>query len=298
MERRDLFFVILITFIWGLNFVIIRIGIDAFPPIMFSAVRFTLAAIPLVFFLPKPKVSWQIIVGIGLVLGVIKFTLLFVGMDVGLSAGLASLVLQSQAFFTVILAAMIYRDRPTVFQVWGITIAFVGIGLVATTIDTSATLTGLTLVIGAGFAWAVSNLLMKRARAINMLSLMVWVSLIPPIPLFLLSLSFEGVEANVDAISHLDVKGIGAIIYISYLATIVGFAGWGKLIHKYGAGRVAPFSLLVPIFGMGSSAVLLDERFGPIRLIAVVLIIIGLVLTILKPKTSGPIPSQSSDRER
>ena len=282
MRPFHIFLAVLVAAAWGFNFVVIRVGIDAFPPLLFSALRFLFAALPLVFFVPRPKVSWRIIFGIGLVLGVVKFSLLFVGMDVGLSAGLASLVLQSQAFFTVMLASLLLGEKPGSQQILGIFVAFSGIALVATTVDASVTSLGLTLVIAAGFAWACSNLLMKQAGPVNMFNLMIWVSLVPPLPLFLLSALFEGTDNGLAAISHLDWKGMGAVAYIAFVATIMGFAIWGKLIAQYGAGRVAPFSLLVPIFGMGSSALFLGEEFGPIRLAAAALVIIGLILTVIK----------------
>jgi len=298
MKLSDILLATIVAAIWGFNFVVIHVGINSFPPLMFSALRFILAAFPLILFLPRPDVSWKIILGIGMVLGVIKFGFLFIGMDAGLSAGLASLVLQAQAFFTVILAALIYKEWPTIGQILGIIIAFSGIGLVATTVDANATLVGLVLVLIAAFAWAISNLLMKKAGAVNMLHLMVWVCLVPPIPLIGLSLIFEGWQENMKAFAEIDVTGTGAVLYISYLATILGFAAWGRLIRKYGAGRVAPFSLLVPVFGMVSSAIFLGEQFGPTRIVAGGLVIGGLVLTVLKPKMFGQTSPQNSDGER
>jgi len=285
MRAPHVFLAVLVAAVWGFNFVVIRIGITNFPPLLFSALRFTLAALPLVFFIRKPDVPWRIIIGIGVVLGVVKFSLLFIGMDLGLSAGLASLVLQSQAFFTAILVALIYKELPRAVQVLGIAVAFAGIGLIATTVDNSVTPIGLGLVVAAGFMWAVSNLLMKQAGQVDMLALIVWVSLVPPIPLFILSMMFEGADAGLAAVSNLNFQGVGAILYIAFISTIFGFAVWGKLIREYGAATVAPFSLLVPIFGMGSSTLVLGEAFGPVRLVAAGLVIAGLVLTVaIKPK--------------
>ncbi|MTH95746.1 EamA family transporter [Roseibium sp. RKSG952] len=295
MRLTDIFLAVLVAALWGFNFVVIHLGIDAFPPLMFSALRFVLAAFPLVFFLPRPKTGWGIILGIGTVLGVVKFALLFLGMDTGLSAGLASLVLQSQAFFTVILAALLLSERPSARQLAGIALAFTGIGIVALTMNGQTTHTGLTLVLSAAMAWALSNLLMKKAGQVNMLSLMVWVSLVPPIPLICLSLIFEGWQASADAITGLDLTGVGAVLYIAYAATIFGFAVWGKLISQYGAGTIAPFSLLVPVFGMTSSAVFLGEDLGATKLLAAALVISGLILTVLKPsKITRPLAGAQS----
>ncbi len=295
MKPAHILIAILVAASWGFNFVVIKVGIDSFSPLLFSALRFTLAAIPLVFFMPRPKVSWRIIVAIGMVLGVIKFSLLFIGMDVGLSAGLASLVLQVQAFFTVILAALILGERPRPMQIAGMIVAFCGVALVSTTVDASVTYLGLSLVLLAALAWAFSNLLMKQAGQVNMVHLMVWVSLVPPIPLLVLSLIFEGPESALIAFNQMDWKGVGAVVYIALIVTVVGFAIWGWLIAQYGAGSVAPFSLLVPIFGMGFSALFLGEQFGMIRLIAAALVILGLVLTVVKlpKKMQTPVKSQA-----
>jgi O-acetylserine/cysteine efflux transporter len=273
---------VLVAALWGFNFVVIKIGIDNFPPILFSALRFALAALPLAFFIRRPEVPWPIILGIGVVLGVVKFTLLFVGMDIGLSAGLASLVLQSQAFFTVILASLLLGETPTRMQAFGITAAFAGIAMIAATVDSTVTTLGLTLAVAAALAWACSNLLMKKAGQVDMLGLIVWVSLVPPVPLFLISLLFEGWKAQAAAFESLTWQGIGAVAYIAFAATIFGFGTWGKLIRSYGAAQVAPFSLLVPIFGMSSSALVLGEDFGPMRMAAAVLVILGLVMTVIK----------------
>ncbi|MBD9372277.1 EamA family transporter [Rhizobium sp. ARZ01] len=284
MGLIDIALLVLVAAVWGFNFVVIKIGIANFPPILFSALRFLFAALPLVFFLPRPAVSWRLILGIGLVLGVVKFSFLFIGMDVGLSAGLASLLLQSQAFFTVILAALIYRDRPRPVQVSGILVAFAGMAVIATTVDGGFTFAGLALVLAAGLAWACANLLMKKVGSVDMLSLMVWVSLVPPIPLAIISLATEGLDRDLAALQALSWQGLGAVAYIAYVATIFGFGVWGYMIRKHGVSTVAPFSLLVPVFGMSSSALVLGESFGPIRLASAVCVVCGLVLTALGPR--------------
>lgn len=278
MPLRHTLLATLVAAAWGFNFVVIHIGIGDFPPLLFSALRFTLAAVPLIFFVRKPDVPWSIILGIGGMLGVVKFSLLFIGMDMGLSAGLASLVLQTQAFFTIILAALLLGERPTGGQLAGMFVAFSGIALVASTVGGDLSALGFALAIAAALAWACSNLIMKKAGPVDMLSLMVWVSVIPPIPLFALSFMFEGQEAITVAFLNLRLEGVGATVYIAFVATIFGFAVWGKLINLYGAGKVAPYSLLVPIFGMTFSALLLGEEFGPLRLLAAALVITGLAI--------------------
>lgn len=284
MGLIDIALLVAVAAVWGFNFVVIKIGIANFPPLLFSALRFLFAALPLVFVLPRPAVSWRLILGIGLVLGVVKFSFLFIGMDVGVSPGLASLLLQSQAFFTVLLAATIYGDRPRPVQVAGIVVAFSGMAAIATTVDGGFTYAGLALVLAAGLAWAFSNMLMKKVGDADMLALMVWVSLVPPIPLAIISLATEGLDRDLEALSSLSWQGVGAVAYIAYIATVFGFGVWGYMIRKHGLSTIAPFSLLVPVFGMSSSALVLGESFGPARLAGAALVVCGLVLTALGPR--------------
>ncbi|MEM9147403.1 MAG: EamA family transporter [Pseudomonadota bacterium] len=280
MAPRDLLLAILIALAWGFSFVAIKIGVTHVPPLFFSALRFALAAVPLVFFLPPPSAPWRIVIGIGAVLGVVKFSLLFVGLHMGAPAGLASLLLQSQAFFTLLLAAILLNEVPSSRQILGMAVAFAGIGVVGSTVEGSASLHGVVLILLAAMAWAVSNILMRRAGDVQMLNLMVWASLVPPLPVFALSLWFEGPGAGLAALSALRWEGVAALAYVTVIGTILGFAGWGHLIARYGTTRVAPFALLVPVFGMGSAALVLGEAFGPVRLAGSVLVLAGLVLTI------------------
>ena len=276
--------ILLLTFVaalWGVNFVVIRIGLDHFPPLLFTALRFACAALPLAFVIRRPPVPLWLLAAIGLSLGAVKFSLLFLGMEAGLPPGIASLVLQAQAFFTVLFAALVLGERPGRLQVAGIALALAGVGLIATTIDGSLTVSGLALCLGAAVAWAVANLLIRRAGPVDMLGLMVWISLVPPLPLLILSALFEGGHRDLAAIASTDWQGIAAVLTVAYVATILGFGIWGAMIARHGAGAVAPFSLLVPIFGMSSAALFLGEPVGPIRLAAAALILAGLAVNTL-----------------
>lgn len=282
MRPQHILLAMFVTLLWGFNFVVIRVGLDNFPPLFLLALRFMLVALPLVFLLPRPKVSWRLILAFGLVFGTAKFGLLFLGMNRGISPGLASLVLQSQAFFTLLLLAVVFQQYPSKWQLAGVVIAFVGIGVIASTVGGDITFMGLALTVMAGLMWGIGNLLLKQAGQVDMLSFMIWTSLVPPLPLFLLSYWFEGPARMSESLANITWLGAGAIAYITIVATIFGFTIWGKLIGQYGAGRVAPFSLLVPVFGMISSALFLGESFGSTRLIAAALVIMGLVLANMK----------------
>lgn len=298
MKPQHILMLVLVAALWGFNFVVIRLGLQNFPPLLFSALRFLFAALPLAFFIRKPQVPWHLIIGIGMVLGVIKFSLLFIGMDVGLPPGLASLVLQSQAFFTVILAMTLYGERPRPLQLAGMLVAFSGIALIASSVGGSFTTTGLALAIAAAIAWAFSNMLMKKAGKVEMLNLMVWVSLVPPIPLLIVSLIFEGVDRDLAALANLNLSGIGAVLFVAYVATVFGFGVWGAMISRYGVATVAPFSLLVPVFGMSSAALLLGEEFGPTRIVAALLIITGLLMNVFNPHWLQPKASIDTGETR
>ncbi|MEN8196145.1 MAG: EamA family transporter [Pseudomonadota bacterium] len=274
---------VLVTAIWGFNFVVIEVGLDSFPPFLFSAVRFALAAFPLVFFIGPPRVAWRWVIGVGFVLGVVKFSFLFIGMDMGMPAGLSSVVLQSQAFFTVLFAAVILAERPHPMQALGILVAFGGIGLIAMTQEGAGSLTALALVVAAGAMWGISNILMKMSNAPDMFRLLVWASIVQPLPLLALSYVFEGETRIVAAINGLTWIGAGTVTYMAFISTLLAFGIWGFLLRTYSASFVAPFSLLVPIFGMGSAAILLDETFGPLRLAGAALVLAGLIATVFGP---------------
>lgn len=298
MKPQHILMLVLVAALWGFNFVVIRLGLQNFPPLLFSALRFLFAALPLAFLIRKPQVPWYLIIGIGMVLGVIKFSLLFIGMDVGLPPGLASLVLQSQAFFTVILAMTFYGERPRSLQLAGMLVAFSGIALIASSVGGSFTTTGLALAIAAAIAWAFSNMLMKKAGKVEMLNLMVWVSLVPPIPLLIVSLIFEGIDRDLAALANLNLSGIGAVLFVAYVATVFGFGVWGAMISRYGVATVAPFSLLVPVFGMSSAALLLGEEFGQTRIVAALLIITGLLMNVFNPRWLRPKASTDTIETR
>lgn len=294
MRTAHIALAVAVAAVWGFNFVAIKVGLADFPPILFCALRFALAALPLLVLGLRggPPVPWRFILGIGLVLGVVKFSLLFVGMDVGMPAGLSSLVLQSQAFFTALFAAVVLGERPGPKQMLGMAVAFSGIGLIATEMPAGDSLLGLGLVIAAAAAWGVSNLLMKQAKAPDLFRMMLWVSAVPPIPLFLLSLGLEGPDRVWHALTHLTPLGIGAAVYIAFGATLFGFAAWGFLLRHHPASLVAPFSLLVPIFGMSSSALLLGESFTPLKLAGALLVLAGLAVAVLKLPSARPATTQ------
>ncbi|WP_369200664.1 EamA family transporter [Streptomyces sp. PU-14G] len=281
MSPLHLALAVLVAALWGVNFVVIEIGLRHFPPLLFSALRFLLAALPAVFFVRRPRVALRWVVGVGLSLGVAKFGLLFIGMEHGMPAGLSSLVLQAQAVFTAVLAAAALGERLGRTRLLGMAVSVAGIVVAAAGQGTAGPLGAFLLVVAAAFAWGVSNVLTRKAAPEDALAWMVWVSLVPPLPLIALSLLFEGPSADLAALRSLDAGGVAALGFVAWIATLFGFGAWGYLLRRYDASAVAPFSLLVPVFGMTSAATLLHEGISPVDTAAAALLIGGVVLVSL-----------------
>ena len=295
MRARDVLVAVLVAAAWGFTFVVIKVGLRDFPPLLFSALRFAVAALPLLWLWREgPPAPWRLILGIGLALGVGMFSLLFIGIDVGLPAGLASLVAQTQAFFTALLAALLLGERPTGRQLAGMALAAGGIVVIAGDIagetGSGGSLLGLALVLGAALAWAAANILTKQAGARDPLRLMVWVSAVAVAPLLLLSWGFEGGGRMVSALLGMSWTGAGAVVFQSLIATLAAFGAWSMLLARYPASLVAPFSLLVPVFGMSSTALLLGETLSSAKLAGAALVMVGLAVTVTRPVRIGKRP--------
>lgn len=287
MIIKDIILAVLVAFIWGVNFVVIKIGLNSFPPLFFTSLRFFFAAVPAIFFVRRDGIGWKWIISIGIFLGIITFGLLFVGMYQGVSSGLSSILLQIQVPFTIILSILFLRSKPTIIQIAGIILAACGIGLLMVTKNEDSTVIGILLIIVGGFSWAIANTLMKLIGKVDMFKLIVWISIIPPIPLLLLSLIFE--KGQVQAITNVSVLGMGSVLFISWISTIFAFSIWGKLLNKYQAQQVTPFALLVPIFGIIAGNTLLHEKLDTKEIIASILVLIGLLIIIINTKLSKVI---------
>ncbi|MET9469523.1 EamA family transporter [Streptomyces sp. NPDC006544] len=287
---------VFVAAVWGFNFVVIEIGLGHFPPLLLSALRFLVAAVPAVFFVGRPKVAWKWIAGVGIALGIAKFGLLFTGMAHGMPAGLSSLVLQVQAVFTAVIAAVVLRERPGRVRIAGMAVALAGIAVAAVDGGTSGPVPGFVLVVAAAACWGVSNVLTRKAAPPDALNFMVWVCVVPVLPLFALSLLIEGPRRDLAALGALDWSGAAVIGYVAWVSTVFGFGAWGYLLRRYPASSVAPFSLLVPVFGMSSAALVLGEGVSGPRWVAAALLVGGVSLTSLgsaraKSRTADPAGS-------
>jgi O-acetylserine/cysteine efflux transporter len=285
---------VVVAVIWGLNFVVIKIGLGAFPPLLFSAMRFSLAALPAAGLVGRNGVPWRWIIPIGLVTGVVSNGLLFVGMSYGMSAGLSSLVMQTHVIITILLSWVLWRESLSWRQIAGVVVAFLGIGLLAGRMQPAGTLLGFMLAVGSAAAFAVTTILLKQAGAVDMRRLAVWISVIPPLPLLALSLIME--DGQWQAVRHLSWSGVGALAYTSVISSILAFAIWGKLVKLYSPGAVAPFGLLVPVFGLLSARVCLGEQYNSTEMVASVLVTAGLLMVVLVRTSHGALDSRGETR--
>jgi drug/metabolite transporter (DMT)-like permease len=281
MRSRHVLLATLIAALWGFNFVPIKVALDDLPPLLMAALRFTAAAVPAVFVVRRPPVAARWLVLVGVPLGVGQFGLLFIGMSMGMPAGLASVVLQVQAIFTALFAGLLLRERLGVRQIAGMVVAFCGVALLGVAQAEGGSPVGAFLVcLLAAASWGLANVAMRRMnqsaeKPVDAFGFMVWMSLVPPIPLYALSLIFEGPGALPDAARHLSLEGVASMAFIAYVSTLFCFGVWGWLMRRYPAGTVAMYSLLVPPFGLVSAALLLDEHVDATRLAGAALIIAG-----------------------
>lgn len=280
MPLPHLSITLVLVVIWGLNFVIIQVALQEIPPILLTFLRFFFAAFPAVFFIKPPKTSWKMLFYYSLTLIVLDFCFLFTGMYIGVSAGMASLTLQTQVFFTTILAMIFLKERMNKAQILGSSIAFMGIIYVAFHTGGDIKLSGLILVELAAFSWAIGNLVSKKIGRVDMLSLVTWGSLLSLPFLLSLSLVLESHLWNIHSLLNLSWKSMGAIAYLVYPVTLFGFAIWSWLLSRHPATTVAPFTLLIPIVGFSSSALLLGESLPSWKIIAAMIVITGLVINL------------------
>jgi O-acetylserine/cysteine efflux transporter len=276
---------ILIAAIWGFNFVVIKVGVEGMPPLMLAALRFLFSVLPAIFFVKRPQAPLGSVAAYGLLLGVGEFGLLFTAMKLGAPAGLSSILLQSQAFFTAILGAVFLKEKLRTHNVVGMAMAGLGLALFGAASAGGASGGGsvfspllLAMILGAAAAWAGANVVARTMPGAGGLNLMVWSSLFSPLPLALLSLAFEGPAAIAGAFASLGWKSVGALAYLVVLSTLAGYGLWNQLIMRHGAGKIAPFSLMVPVFALASSTLFLGERFGLAEAFASLLILFGLLV--------------------
>ncbi|WP_399089557.1 EamA family transporter [Streptomyces sp. BBFR2] len=307
MKARHVLLAVAITAIWGLNFSVTKIGLETVDPFLLTGIRFTLTAFPAVLVVRRPDVPWRYLAGYGLIFGVALWGVVNLAVQVGVSAGIASLVLQLSAFLTILLGAVVFREKLTRHQITGTVIALGGLACTAFLTDGSVTFAGLALVVLGAFSWSAANVLMKKAAPDRVGAFLVWSCLFSPIPLFLLDLAVGGTAGFEHLGSGLDLTAIASILFQAYPNTLLAYAIWNWLLREYPVSTVAPLSLLVPLFGITGSVLIFGEQLPALKILSGLLIIAGLVTSLYgariqnaltrhrPPRPSGTEPSAASE---
>ena len=282
MNRRDIGIGLIVVVLWGLNFNAIKLGLGNMPPLLLATIRFMVVCLPAIFFLPRPPVAWRWLIALGLTMNVGQFAFLFIGMKLGMPAGLSSLIHQSQAFFTLLIAVLFIGERLHWNNLLGLIIAAGGMLVIAAQQGSNMTATGFALTLAGAASWGAGNVIMRRATQgvppFSMLALVVWAGAVAILPLGLLSFFIEGPAAWQTALHSINWTTVASIIYLAYIATLCGYGLWGKLLSKYPAATVAPFALLVPVIGMSSASLIFGEAFSRWQLIGALLVMTGLIV--------------------
>lgn len=286
MTRKDGLLALLVVVVWGLNFVVIKMGLHNMPPLMLAGLRFLLVAFPAIFFVARPKIPLSLLLGYGLTISFGQFAFLFCAIKSGMPAGLASLVLQAQAFFTIILGAFVFGERLQGKQLAGITLAVFGVlVLIEGSLNGQhVAMLGFFLTLAAAFSWACGNIfnkkIMQHKARPAVMSLVVWSALIPILPFMLASYLLDGPQAMAQSLVNIDLTTILSLVYLAFVATIIGYGIWGSLLGRYETWRVAPLSLLVPVVGIASAVLLLGETLSMLQLFGALFIMAGLYINV------------------
>ncbi|BCO25722.1 amino-acid metabolite efflux pump [Rhodoferax lithotrophicus] len=283
LSLRHFLLALAVVAVWGSNFVVIKLALGQMPPLLFATLRFIVVVLPTVFFLPRPAVPWRNLAAYGLLIGVGQFGLLFVAMNGHISPGLASLVIQTQVFFTIGLAMWMAGESLQRVQWLALGLGAAGLAVIVSHTDGSTTPLGLGLILLAALSWAGGNLVNRSAGRIHMVAYVVWSSLFAVPPLILLTLWMEGWDAVAISLAQADAFTWAAVAWQAWGNSLFGYAAWGWLLARYSAATITPMALLVPLFGMGGSALWLNEGLPAWKLIAATLVLSGLALNLLWP---------------
>jgi len=283
MHTKDRLLALAIVCVWGINFVVIKVGLAGVPPMLLGALRFCLVVFPAIFFVPRPRVPWRMLVAYGTAISLGQFAFLFYAMAVGMPAGLASLVLQSQVFFTVGIAGLWLGEPVRWNNLAGMAVAAAGLVLIGSGVQSGAggmSLAGFLLTLCASACWATGNIISKKIGPVDLLGLVIWAALIPIVPFLLLSLWVEGPARIVASVTHSSWTGVLAVLYLAFAATVFGYTMWGRLLTRYPATQVAPLTLLVPPVGLLSAHVLLGEDLAMVQWLGAAVVMGGLLLNV------------------
>ena len=280
MRRRHAVLALVVAVCWAVNFVVIDIGLESFPPLLFAALRFGLTALPAIFFVPRPDVRRRAVVAVGLFIGVGQFGVLFVAMNSGLPAGLASVIAPLQPVFTIPLAVVALGERPSMRQAVGVSLAVTGLAAIAAGRAHDVPLYAVALAVASAASWGCGNVVTRAAKPKRPFSLLVWSSVVAPLPLLGLSLIFEGAGRWQSAVSTVGVSGVAALAYVVIVSTFFGYGTWYWLMSRYQASIVAPFTLLVPVVGILTAWVVRGEHPTVGELLGSLVVLVGLALAL------------------
>lgn len=283
MKSKHIALLIIVTGVWGGNFAVIQYGLENVPPLALSAMRFIMAAFPACLFFPRPKISLRRIFAIGMTLGALMSGFQFAGMSFGVGVATSSVVLQVQNVFTILMAVMLLGERPSRLMWFSTLIGVMGLACFWWDFKDSNVFNGFVMVVIAAFWWALGNLIIKNTPAVNTVALMAWMSLVPIIPLGGLSYFLEGSPVEtLRAVTNL--KSLIAALYLGLGVMIFGYGVWSRMLQVYDASQVAPFSLLVPVFGSIFGVLFFDESISTLQLIGAIFLVLAAALNSFKIK--------------
>jgi O-acetylserine/cysteine efflux transporter len=283
MKPADIFLATLVAVTWGLGFVASRLALDELSPALMTAMRFAIAALPCLF-VRRPKVSWAVLIAISGTLFLGQFLAQSWAIAHDVPVGLTSVIVQSQALFTVAFAALAFREIPTRMQIAGIGVAAIGLLMICGTVGFDFSVGAFAVLLISPVSFAIGNLLLRRARNVPMFDLFAWLCLVPPLPLLALALVVDGPQATWQSLTHMTPTGIASMLFIGVITTCVAYWLWGRLLRDCTAAQVVPFALLVPFIGAAASSVIFGERFGPLRLAGMVTVVGGIAIMLLSKR--------------
>ena len=286
MKPADLCIAVMVAVIWGLAFVASRIALDEFSPELMTTLRFAIAALPCLF-VRRPKVSWPLLIAISFTLFLGQFLAQAFAIADGVPVGLSSVIVQSQALFTIAFAALVFRELPTPMQTVGIGIATMGLLLICGTVGYDFSVGAFAIIMICPVSFAIGNLLLRRANGVRMFDLFAWLCLVAAVPLFALTLATNGPQPTWHALAHMSLTGLVCMLVLGAISTSIAYWLWGRLLRDYPAAQVVPFALLVPFVGAGASSIAFAETFGPLRLAGMVTVIGGIAVMLLAGRPSA-----------
>ena len=280
MKPADILIALMVAIIWGLAFVASRIALDQFSPELMTAMRFAIAALPCLF-VPKPKVAWSLLIAISFTLFLGQFLIQAYCIAHGVPVGLTSVVVQSQALFTIGFAAIVFSERPTRVQTLGVAIAAAGLLMICGTVGYDFSVGAFAVLMISPISFAVGNLLLRSARGVPMFDLFAWLCLAAAVPLFVLALTANGPASTWTSLAHMSLRSALCMLMLGAVSTSIAYWLWGRLLRDYPAAQVVPFALLVPFVGSAASSVVFGERFGPLRLAGMLTVVGGIAVMVL-----------------